>query len=212
MSSKKTEQIQPNENKATDSSSKEKTEISLFDKWNEQMKLIEDKTGIKGIYVITLLLTSIVLVYLNVFDKLITNLVGTLYPAFWTMKSIELKNDDDKMWLTYWVVFSSFTLVDMFSVMIVKFIPFYFVLKILFLIWLFMPNSQGCYIVYKLLVKRVFKSFEEKIDGAADKFKNVAQEYMFTEENFKQLGRLKEGFKNYVNPFKDDNNKKKKNQ
>lgn len=212
MSSKQNEQKSPNDDKEPDSPSKNKKEISLFDKWNEQMKLIEDKTGIKGIYVITLLITSIILVYLNIFDKLITNLVGTVYPAFWTMKSIELKNDDDKMWLTYWVVFSSFTLVDMFSSMIVKFIPFYFVLKIIFLIWLFMPNSKGSYIVYHLLVKKVFKSFEEKIDGAADTVKNVAQEYMFTEENFKQLGRLKEGFKNYVNPFKEDNSIKKKNQ
>lgn len=174
------------------------------------MKIIEDKTGIKGVYVILLLLISITLVYLNVFDKIITNLVGTVYPAFWTMKSIELKNDDDKMWLTYWVVFASFTLVDMFSVMIVKVVPFYFVMKILFLIWLFMPNSRGCYIVYHMLVKKVFKSFEGKIDGAADKMRNVAQEYVFTEENFKQLGRLKEGFKEFVSPFKEEEKKKRK--
>ena len=40
---------------------------SLFDQWNKQMSLIQEKTGIKGIYVIVALVTSIILVYLNLF-------------------------------------------------------------------------------------------------------------------------------------------------
>lgn len=164
-----------------------KNQISLIDKWNEQMNIIEEKTGVKGIFVIIGLIGSLVLVWLNVFDSLITNLVGTIYPAFWTMKSIELKNDDDKMWLTYWIVFACFTLVDMFSVIIMKFIPFYFLMKYFFLIWLFMPNSQGCYLVYHLLVKKVFKSFEDNIDVAADKVKKITQEYVLTDKNINKL-------------------------
>ena len=70
---------------------KEKKELSLVEKWNEQMTLIEKKTGIHGAYVIILLVVSVLFVYLNIFDNLITNLVGTVYPAFWTMKSINSK-------------------------------------------------------------------------------------------------------------------------
>ena len=181
---------------------------SLFDQWNKQMSLIQEKTGIKGIYVIVALVTSIMLVYLNLFESLITNLVGTVYPAFWTIKSIECKNDDDKMWLTYWAVFASFTLVDMFSVIIVKFVPFYFVMKILFLIWLFMPNSQGCYLVYHLLVKKVFKSFESDIDITVDKVKEVAKEYVFNKENKATL----KGIKGYINPLAGNKKSGKKSQ
>lgn len=172
----------------------EKKEQSLIEKWNEQMTLIEKKTGIHGIYVIILLVVSVLFVYLNIFDSLITNLVGTVYPAFWTMKSIESKGDDDKQWLTYWAVFASFTLVDMFSVFIVKFIPFYFLLKIIFLIWLFMPNSHGATIVYHLLVVRVFKSFENDIDIAADKVKEYTNELVLNSDNVDRFKQIKNTF------------------
>src|SRR5690606_4015763 len=109
---------------------------------------------------------AIIFVWIGFLERFITNLVGTVYPAFWTMKSIESRKDDDKQWLTYWVVFACFTIIDMFSGFILRFIPFYFFIKIIFLIWLFMPNSQGCHIIYHLLVVRVFKSFENDIDNA----------------------------------------------
>ena len=157
--------------------------ISLFEKWQNQMTLIQEKTGIKGIYVVIGLVLSVIFVYLNIFDTIITNLVGTLYPAFWTIKSIE-KDDlkDQKNWLTYWAVFGSFILVDMFSPIIVKFIPFYFVMKILFLIWLFMPGSNGCKIIYNLIVKKILRKYEEKIDTVVNNMGDV-KDFVFNEGN-----------------------------
>jgi receptor expression-enhancing protein 5/6 len=153
-------------------------EYSLYDKYLEQMNLIEEKTGIPGIYVIGGLIAAMLFVWIGFFEKIITNLVGTVYPAFWTMKSIESKTDDDKLWLTYWVVFACFTIIDIFSGFILKFIPFYFFIKICFLIWLFMPNSQGCNIVYKLLVVRLFKSFEQDIDNATEKLGKMTKDFV----------------------------------
>ena len=156
--------------------------ISLLEKWQSQMILIQEKTGIKGIYVVIGLILSVIFVYLNIFDTIITNLVGTLYPAFWTIKSIE--NDDlqdQKNWLTYWAVFGSFILVDMFSPIIVKFIPFYFVMKILFLIWLFMPGSGGCKIIYNLIVKKILRKYEDKIDTVVNNVGGVG-DFVFNEE------------------------------
>ena len=159
------------------SSEKEKPkpkQISLIEKWHMQMNLIQEKTGIKGIFVVIGLVLSVIFVYFNIFDTIITNLVGTLYPAFWTIKSIE-KNDlsDQKNWLTYWAVFGSFVLVDMFSPIIVKFVPFYFVFKIMFLIWLFMPGSQGCNIIYNLIVKKIMRRYVEKFEDVMDNVENV---------------------------------------
>ena len=126
-------------------------QISLLEKFQNQMDLIQEKTGIKGIFVILGLFIAVIFVYFNIFDSIITNLVGTVYPAFWTIKSLEQNSiEEQKKWLTYWVVFGAFIIVDMGSPVIVKFIPFYFVLKILFLMWLFMPGSNGCTIVYYL--------------------------------------------------------------
>lgn len=144
-------------------------EISLLDKYYEHLEVIQKKTGVPGKYVIGGLILSVFFVSLGFLERFITNIVGTIYPAYWTMKSIESKDNDDKQWLTYWVVFASFTIIDMFSGFLLNFIPFYFFFKIVFLIWLFMPNSQGSTIIYHLLVVRVFKSFEQDIDEAGEK-------------------------------------------
>ena len=168
--------------------------ISLIEKWNNQMALIKEKTGIRGIYVVIALILSVFFVYLNVFDTIITNLVGTLYPAFWTIKSIETNNlKDQKNWLTYWAVFGFFILVDMFSPIIIKFIPFYFVFKIIFLIWLFMPGSSGCTIIYNLVVKKILRKYEDELDNAVNKIKVVINENNIEQEkkNNKKLNKLK---------------------
>jgi receptor expression-enhancing protein 5/6 len=152
----------------------EKKKISLYEKWQNQMILIQEKTGVKGIYVVILLIICVFLVYLNIFDTVITNLLGTLYPAFWTIKSIE--NDDlkeQKNWLTYWAVFGSFVLIDMFSPVIVKIIPFYFVFKIIFLIMLFMPGSKVGPFIYGILVKKILGKYEDKIDNAFDQMDEI---------------------------------------
>ena len=158
----------------SETKNEEKKKISLYEKWQNQMILIQEKTGVKGIYVVILLVICVFLVYLNIFDTVITNLLGTLYPAFWTIKSIE--NDDlkeQKNWLTYWAVFGSFVLIDMFSPVIVKIIPFYFVFKIIFLIMLFMPGSQVGPFIYGILVKKILGKYEDKIDNAFDQMDEI---------------------------------------
>ena len=158
--------------------------ISLLEKWNNQMKLIQDKTGIKGIYVVIGFIISLILVYLNIFDTIITNLLGTLYPAFWTIKSIE-NNDliEQQNWLTYWAVFSFFILLDMLSPIIIKFIPFYFIMKIMFLIWLFMPGTHGCQIIYKLIVKKIFRKYEERVDNVIHSVEEAINEKINNNDN-----------------------------
>ena len=158
----------------SETKNEEKKKISLYEKWQNQMILIQEKTGVKGIYVVILLVICVFLVYLNIFDTVITNLLGTLYPAFWTIKSIE--NDDleeQKNWLTYWAVFGSFVLIDMFSPVIVKIIPFYFVFKIVFLIMLFMPGSKVGPFIYGILVKKILGKYEDKIDNAFDQMDEI---------------------------------------
>ena len=170
-------------------------QISLLEKWQEEMDLIQKQTGIKGIYVVLALIFSVILVYYNIFDSVITNLVGTLYPAFWTIKSIE-KNDlsEQKNWLTYWAVFGFFILIDMFSPIIVKFIPFYLVMKILFLIWMFMPGTNGSKLFYEIVVKKILKKYESKMDVVV---KNVGE--VFQNEEDYNYDRLQKRIKNKNN-------------
>ena len=152
-----------------------KYKISIVEKWKEIMKAIKEKTGIDGLYVILFLLVCVILVYLGIFGDLITNMVGTLYPGFCTIKAME-KKQNKKEWLTYWVIFGTFIIVDTFSNIIMKIVPFYFVLKILFLIWMFLPGSNGCKLVYNFLIFNLFKSIENYVDTFMDDTKYIAKE------------------------------------
>ena len=154
---------------------KPQIKFSLSDKWKEIMKSIKDKTGIDGIFVIIFLSLCVLLVYMGIFESLITSLVGTLYPGFSTIKAIQ-KNKDKKEWLTYWVIFGSFLIFDMFSTIIIKVVPYYFVLKIIFLIWMFIPGSNGCQIVYDFLISKVMKPIEQIIDIFFEEYKEMRGE------------------------------------
>ena len=87
------------------------------------MSIIESKTK-KEIYVILFLLICLLLVYYNIFDTLIKNLIGLLYPAFYTMKAIETNSDKDKQWLTYWVCVACFLIFELFGCLILFFFIF----------------------------------------------------------------------------------------
>jgi receptor expression-enhancing protein 5/6 len=71
--------------------------------------------------------------------------------------------DDDKQWLTYWVCYGAFNIVDQFAGIILQFIPFYYFLKTGFLIFLFHPSTLGATMVYNTYVLPLMKEHEGKI-------------------------------------------------
>jgi hypothetical protein len=166
-----------NEFQNTKPPEKPQIKFSIADKWKEINKSIKDKTGIDGIFVIIFLSLCVLLVYLGIFESLITSLVGTLYPGFSTIKAIQ-KNKDKKEWLTYWIIFGSFLIFDMFSTIIIKVVPYYFVVKIIFLIWMFIPGSNGCQIVYDFLISKVMKIIEQIIDIFFEEYKEMRGEFV----------------------------------
>ena len=110
MNEQKNEKNEKNEEQENDNDIDD-NQISVLEKCYKYMNFIQEKTGIKGIFVILGLVISVVFVYFNIFDSIITNMVGTLYPAFWTIKSLEQNIvEEQKKWLTYWVVFGFFIL------------------------------------------------------------------------------------------------------
>lgn len=175
-----------------------KTE-SLVKKIKEQIQLIQEKTGINGYVFIGLILLSLIFVYFNLFENLITNLIGTVYPTFWTIKSIESKDGKAIHWLIYWIIFSSFILLDFFSGFVVKIIPFYFIMKICFLIWLQWPESKGCDIIFSYVINNIFESIEEELDEYVQEVKDVSNDYVFNEKNKQKIMGITKALKNFKN-------------
>ena len=136
----------------------------------EHMSIIEKRTEVNPKVIIGGLLVALILTTTKWFSSYVTCLVGVLCPTYLSLKAIEGPDeDDDKHYLTYWVVYGLFSVFDLFTAFLIKVIPFYYTIKLAFLIWLFMPNFKGAVVIYNFVVGPLFRKYESKFDKGVDK-------------------------------------------
>ena len=120
------------------------------------MKASEKTKVEKEIIFVVALAVLFLLVFFITGGDVIIDIIGFAYPFYMSLKAIETEaTDDDKQWLTYWIVFVLFKLVENIADVLVSFIPFYFFFKVGFLVWACHPSFKGATLVYDL----VFKSY-----------------------------------------------------
>merc|ERR1719174_2344341 len=106
--------------------------------------------------------------------NLITQLVGFVYPAYESFKALEPDNEKRenprlmRTWLTYWIVYSLFSVVEVFVDYILYWVPLYYLLKLVFLVWLMIPKLGGAELVYKVLIEPSLRQYRKKIDTSID--------------------------------------------
>lgn len=95
--------------------------------------------------------------------------VGFIYPAYASYKALESKSPHAAaQWLTYWVVFSLFTVLEYFADWLISWLPFYYLLKLAFILWLQLPQTQGATVLYLKGIQPFVKKHEEEIDRALE--------------------------------------------
>jgi len=140
----------------------------------EYLNQLEKKTGVRKAYIaIALGAVLIGLMFVNVVAGLIANLVGFIYPAYASFKALETPDDrDDKLWLSYWIVFGFFNCLEFFADLLLFWLPFYYFLKLIFLIYLFAPQTKGAAVIYEKFLGPVLRQYQGKIDQEVNEIKD----------------------------------------
>ena len=134
------------------------------------MNIIEKRSKINPKVLIGGLAVALILTTTKWFSSYVTCLIGVLCPTYLSLKALESpEEDDDKQFLTYWVVYGLFTIFDIFTSFLINKIPFYYTFKLAFLIWMFMPNFRGSIYVYNYIIGPLFKKYESKFDKGVAK-------------------------------------------
>ncbi|KAF8677441.1 TB2/DP1, HVA22 family [Rhizoctonia solani] len=120
------------------------------------MNKLEQRTGVPKTYLaaggvgLMFLLISV-----NALAAPASNLVGWGLPAYMSMRAIETPSGrDDVQWLTYWVIFGFLTYLESFALRIVLYyVPWYFALKTVFVLWLQLPQFKGAATMYHAAIR-----------------------------------------------------------
>lgn len=112
--------------------------------------------------------------------RLFSNLVGFGWPLWESFHSLKVKeapgevDEEDTQWLTYWVVYSVFTLVESGTSVLELWIPMYHLVKIVFLLWCMLPQTRGALIIYTVVIEPILVRYEGKIDATHRKVRSSA--------------------------------------
>ncbi|NXX47925.1 REEP4 protein, partial [Tricholaema leucomelas] len=67
-------------------------------------------------------------------------------------------------WMMYWIVFALFMAVETVTDLLISWFPFYYELKMAFVLWLLSPYTRGASLLYRKFVHPTLSSREKEID------------------------------------------------
>ncbi|EAR92189.1 HVA22/TB2/DP1 family protein (macronuclear) [Tetrahymena thermophila SB210] len=124
---------------------------------------------------------ALLCIIFGIFSDFLTAVVGLLYPSYMSFKAIETPDDDDdKQWLTYWIVFSFLHVFDGPLSLILQFFPFYYPLKVMFYVYLFYPKTKGALFIYNSFLRKFLLENQAKIDDNLKRAQETIENTRFT--------------------------------
>jgi len=125
-----------------------------------------EKTGQPRIYVVLAAATVAFILVSAVLGLAFVSNLAAFWPVYQSFKALRTKSTgDDQFWLTYWVVYGTLALFESLIDGAFFWLPAYFVLKIVFLVWCFHPGSKGALVIYQRVLQPLFGQIEAKVEA-----------------------------------------------
>lgn len=142
------------------------------------MGQFEQQSGLPRSYaVLGAIAVYFVLVFLNVggIGQLLSNIAGFVVPGYYSLHALRTPGtDDDTKLLTYWVVFAFLNVVEFWSKAILYWIPFYWLFKTIFLLYIGIPTLGGAVAVYNSVIAPISDQILGSGAGFADDIQDAA--------------------------------------
>lgn len=107
---------------------------------------------------------------------IVMTFITVLYPAVHSIRAIESKEeDDDKVWLTYWMVFGVLNVAETFFGFVFWIIPYWGWIRLGLFVWLLLPQFRGSKVIYDSAVKPLMEKNKELIQSWVNKAKEAAE-------------------------------------
>ncbi|KAM4678049.1 receptor expression-enhancing protein 4 [Discoglossus pictus] len=101
-----------------------------------------------------------------IISRAVVLVFGLLYPAYSSYKAVKTKNVREYVrWMMYWIVFSLFMTLETFTDIFISWFPFYYEIKMAFVIWLLSPYTRGASLLYRKCVHPTLSLREKEIDS-----------------------------------------------
>lgn len=152
---------------------------AILDQFGDKIPPLKDfskKQGINsglplGIACFILMLIMLIVQGKEIFVLLVT----VIYPSLHSIRAISSKDDnDDKIWLTYWMIFGFFHIIETFFSFILYFIPYYSWIRIGLFSYLLIPQFNGVEKVYTGVVKKLLDENKELIQRLLKETESIA--------------------------------------
>ncbi|KAD4889109.1 hypothetical protein R6Q59_034007 [Mikania micrantha] len=100
-----------------------------------------------------------------------------LYPLYASVVAIEsASKEDDQQWLSYWILYSFLTLMEMLLQPLLEWIPIWYDVKLIAVAWLVLPQFRGAAFIYNKFVReKVIQRYYPGIGGGDHKSSSNAK-------------------------------------
>ncbi|EAU30537.1 conserved hypothetical protein [Aspergillus terreus NIH2624] len=121
---------------------------------------LERQSSVPKVYVVLGLVgIYFFLVFFNIAGEFLVNLAGFIIPAYYSLNALFTAGTaDDTQWLTYWVVYALFTVLES-AISAPYWFPFYYIFKLALVLWMALPQTNGAQIVFHSFLQPVLGRF-----------------------------------------------------